>query len=182
MTSSNATAATATVIAVTAAFIAVFGMGVWTGPHITHRWETSQSAAVPAPEAQATTPSVLTKPAGAALASPKSAARREEPTRAVGNTLSPSAPEVQKLLKPVLNSGTNMKVAAEGFQSAEQFAAVAHAAKNTDVPFMVLKHRVLTERKPLSTAIRESKPDINVAAEASLARAEAKKDLASIGA
>ena len=75
-----------------------------------------------------------------------------------------------------------MKVAAEVFQSAEQFAAVAHAAKNTDVPFMLLKHRVLTERKPLSTAIRESKPHINAAAEASQARAEARKDLASLGA
>ncbi len=95
--------------------------------------------------------------------------------------MSPSAPEVQKLVKPLLNSGSNMKIAAEGFHSAEEFAAVAHAAKNTDVPFMVLKHRVLTEGKPLSTAIRESKPDINVAAEASLARGQARRDISSLG-
>jgi len=83
-------------------------------------------------------------------------------------------------VKPLLNRGTNMSVAAEGFHSAEQFAAVAHAAKNTDVPFMVLKHRVLVEKKPLSTAIRESKPDINVAAEAALALGEARRDISSI--
>ena len=177
MTLSKGSGLIAAFIAVLA-FIAVFGMGVWVGPHITDRRETSESPAASASEAQATTAAV--RPAAAV--SPKSTPRREGPPSAVANSLSPSAPEVQKLLKPVLNRGTNMEVAAEGFQSAEQFAAVAHAARNTDVPFMVLKHRVLTERKPLSTAIRESKPDINVAAEASQARAEARKDIASLGA
>ena len=87
---------------------------------------------------------------------------------------------MQKLLKPLLNKGTNMEVAAEGFHNAEQFATVAHAAKNTGVPFMVLKHRVLNQNKPLSTAIRESKPDINVAAEASLALGQARRDISSL--
>jgi hypothetical protein len=98
------------------------------------------------------------------------------------SALPPTAPEVQKLLKPLMNRGTNMEVAADGFHSAEQFATVAHAAKNTGVPFMVLKHRVLNQGKPLSTAIRESKPDINVAAEASLALGQARRDISSLAA
>jgi hypothetical protein len=88
-----------------------------------------------------------------------------------------STPELQERLKPVLNKGTNMTIAAEGFRSAEEFATVAHAARNTEVPFMVLKHRVLTEGKSLAKAIRESKPDINANAEVRRARDEARSDL-----
>lgn len=43
-------------------------------------------------------------------------------------------------LKDVLNQGTNVQMAAEGFRNGEQVAAVAHAARNTGVPFMVLKN------------------------------------------
>ena len=163
--------------ALTAAFIAVFAVGVWIGPRITQHWPTSLSPAI-APEAHVASSSE--KPSAVAVVTPKTTARHAESSSAA-NTLSPSAPEVQKLLQPLLNRGTNMTVAAEGFQSAEQFAAVAHAAKNTNVPFMVLKHRVVTEKKPLSTDIRDSKPDINVAAEASLARGEARRDVSSLG-
>ena len=168
--------------ALTAGFIAAFAAGVWIGPHMTHRWSATASQSMAAPEAQAANPSAQ---ASTATAAPKTAARQKMMARpiemtSVATPVSPSAPEVQKRLTPLLKSGVNMQVAAEGFHSAEQFAAVAHAAKNTDVPFMVLKHRVLNEGKPLSTAIRESKPDINVAAEASLARAEARKDIESL--
>ena len=45
---------------------------------------------------------------------------------------------------------------------------------------MVLKHRVLEERKSLAAAIRESKPGINAAAEVLRARAEARRDVASL--
>ena len=89
-------------------------------------------------------------------------------------------PALHERLKPVLNRGANMAVAAEGFRSAEEFAAVAHAARNTDVPFMVLKHRVLNEGKSLAQAIRESKPAIDAANEASQARAQARSDIAAI--
>ena len=74
----------------------------------------------------------------------------------------------------------NMAMAADGFRSAEQFATVAHAARNTEVPFMVLKHRVLNEGKSLAQAIRESKPAIDAANEASQARAQARSDIAAI--
>jgi hypothetical protein len=88
-----------------------------------------------------------------------------------------STPELHERLKPVLNKGADMTIAAEGFRSAEEFAMVAHAARNTEVPFMVLKHRVLTEGKSLAKAIRESKPDIDANAEVRRARAEARSDL-----
>ena len=64
--------------------------------------------------------------------------------------------------------------------SAEQFATVAYAARNTEVPFMVLKHRVLDEGKTLAASIRESRPGINAAAEVVRARAEARRDVAAL--
>ena len=158
--------------ALTAAFIAVFAAGVWTGPYMTRHWQPDSSTAVSAP---APSP----KPAETVAVTPKTASRHAEFSKAASGP-APTAPEVQKLLKPLLNKGTNMEVAAEGFHNAEQFATVAHAAKNTGVPFMVLKHRVLNQNKPLSTAIRESKPDINVAAEASLALGQARRDISSL--
>ena len=71
-----------------------------------------------------------------------------------------SAPELQARLKPLLNRGTDMTMAADGFTDAGEFAAVAHAARNTAVPFVVLKDRVLSEKKTLAAAIHESKPGI----------------------
>ena len=91
-----------------------------------------------------------------------------------------SAPELQAHLKPLLNKGSDMTLAASDFRDAEQFAAVAHAARNTNVPFVLLKHRVLNEGKTLAEAIRESKPDLNALAEANRARAEAKSDMVAL--
>jgi hypothetical protein len=70
-----------------------------------------------------------------------------------------------------------MGVASADFVDAEQFAAVAHAARNTEVPFMVLKHRIVEEGKRLEDAIREFKPELNAAAEADRARRQAKSDV-----
>ena len=80
----------------------------------------------------------------------------------------------------MLNRGANMALAAEGFLSAEQFATVAHASRNTAVPFVLLKHRVLNEGKSVAAAIRESKPTADAAVEANLARAQARSDIAEI--
>ena len=54
---------------------------------------------------------------------------------------------MQARLKPVLSKGTDVQKAAEGFRDARQFATLAHAARNTQVPFVVLKHHVLNERE-----------------------------------
>ena len=54
-------------------------------------------------------------------------------------------PEFRDRVKAVLNPGAKPEIAAADFANAEQFMTVAHAARNTQVPFMVLKHRVLNE-------------------------------------
>jgi hypothetical protein len=92
-----------------------------------------------------------------------------------------SEPRLHARLKPVLNRGARMDVAAEGFRSAEQFATVAHAARNTDVPFMVLKHRVVTEGRTLADAIHEARPEVDAKTEVARAEAAAKSDIAAVG-
>ena len=110
--------------------------------------------------------------------------RRVSPKAAVPRTakaaIPVSAPALQKHLKPLLNKGADMTLAASDFRDAEQFATVVHAARNTSVPFMLLKHRVLNEGKTLAAAIRESKPDLNASAEANRAREEARSDIAAL--
>jgi hypothetical protein len=107
------------------------------------------------------------------------AARRAVP-RAAKAAIPVSAPELQAHLKPLLNKGSDMTLAASDFRDAEQFAAIAHAARNTNVPFVLLKHRVLNQGKTLAEAIRESKPDLNAPAEANRAREEARSDIAAL--
>ena len=93
-------------------------------------------------------------------------------------TIPVSAPELHARLKPVLARGTKLPLAVEGFTSAEQFAMVAHAAKNTQVPFILLKHRVLAEGQSLEAAIRASKPDLDAKSEVERARSAARSDIA----
>ena len=95
-------------------------------------------------------------------------------------TIPVSAPELHARMKPVLARGTKLPLAVEGFTSAEQFATLAHAAKNTQVPFILLKHRVLTEGQSLEAAIRASKPDLDARAEAARAREAARTDIDAI--
>jgi hypothetical protein len=150
-----------------------FALGVWTGPHIVQRGD----------EATTAVHDTSATPAGESAAAAASA-REATParTRAAARTarVDVSAPALHDLLKPVLNRGANMALAAEGFRNAEQFATVAHAARNTSVPFVLLKHRVLNEGKSVAEAIRESKPAVDAAVEANLARAQARSDIASI--
>src|SRR5688572_22982599 len=149
--------------------VGAFALGVWTGPHITQRADPTASAIH----------DTVTAP-GAAGEAAGSEARTSRAAVARTARVAVSAPELQQRLKPVLNRGANMAIAAEGFRSAEQFATVAHAARNTEVPFVLLKHRVLNEGKSVAEAIRESKPAANAAVEANLARAQARSDIAQI--
>ena len=152
-------------------FVGAFALGVWTGPHIVQR---SADATVAADDASMIWGSGL--PPETETASNATAARAAAATARVDV----SAPDLQERLKPVLNRGANMALAAEGFRSAEQFATVAHASRNTQVPFVLLKHRVINEGKSVADAIRESKPAVNAAVEANLARAQARSDIAQI--
>jgi hypothetical protein len=95
-------------------------------------------------------------------------------------TIPVSGPELHQRMKPVLARGTKLPLAVEGFTSAEQFATLAHAARNTQVPFILLKHRVLTEGQSLEDAIRASKPDLDAREEVQKARTEAKSDIAAL--
>ena len=97
-------------------------------------------------------------------------------------TVPVTAPELHNRIKPVLARGTKINLAVEGFSDAEQFAMIAHAAKNTQVPFILLKHRVLIEHRSLADAIRASKPDLDAEAEVERARSAAKSDLAALSA
>ena len=156
--------------------VGAFALGVWTAPHITQpadRDATAVHETITVPEAPDAKP--VTRAASPRRAAAAPAARAARTAR-----VDLSTPALHERLKPVLNRGAKMELAAEGFHSAEQFATVAHAARNTEVPFVLLKHRVLNEGKSVAEAIRESKPAANAAHEADVAREQARSDIASI--
>jgi len=166
--------------ALTAAFIGVFALGVAVGPSMTEKmsWKNPARAGVEPAKTSA-------EPAAARAETPRAANRPRTGTtapapRAATVSIPASEPRLYVRLKPVLNKGTKMDVASDGFKNAEQFATVAHAARNTDVPFMLLKHRVVTEGKSLEQAIRESKPDLDVKTEVKRAQADARSDMDAI--
>jgi hypothetical protein len=165
-------------------FVAAIALGVWMAPHITHRTATIAEAVTPAPDVSVEKyqPQQEVK---RSRAPQRTIAKRTTPTEtaiglSVGATpiiVPTAAPALHEVLKPLLNKGADMGVAAEEFVDAEQFAAVAHASRNTEIPFMVLKHRIVEEGKSLEVAIREFKPGLNAAVEANRARAAAKSDV-----
>jgi cytoskeletal protein RodZ len=172
----------------TAAFIAVFAVGLALGPSVKNRLSDGKStAAQPATAATETAPASVpthtraSTPRARTTTRTTSAARTSASTPAAPDaTIAASEPRLHDRLRPVLNRGARMDVAAEGFQSAEQFATIAHAARNTNVPFMVLKHRVLNEARTLADAIREAKPNLDAKTEVERARVAARSDVAAI--
>lgn len=169
------TAGTATLL--TVGLVGAFGLGVAVGPSITQRNMNAPdldpvAATTPAPAPVEARPAPRARPV---------ADRAEDRAREERVVIAASTPEVHERLKNVLNRGTKMDVAAEGFVDAEQFATVAHASRNTEVPFMVLKHRILNEKQSLEEAIRASKPNLDAKAEVAKARTAARSDLSSIG-
>jgi hypothetical protein len=113
-----------------------------------------------------------------AQAAPIAANRADAVPAVATRHVSPQSPELEHRLKPLLNKGTKMDSAAEGFKDWRDFATIAHASHNTQVPFVVLKHHVLNEGRTLESVISEFKPDLDAKAEASRAREEASHDLA----
>ncbi len=79
--------------------------------------------------------------------------------------------------QPLLEPGTNMTVAARGFHSATQFASIARASRNLNVPFVLLKDRTVTRHMSLQRAIHTLKPGVNARIEADRALAEARSDV-----
>lgn len=163
-------------------------LGAWIGSELT------LSRATVAPEPAAAAKAVEEPAAKAAPAKAKRVKRvvrdtassraavapAPESTPKLVMTIPVSAPELHARLKPVMARGTKLPLAVEGFTSAEQFAALAHAARNTQVPFVLLKHRVLTEGQSLEDAIRASRPDIDARVEALKAKGSARADILSV--
>lgn len=174
--------------AATLGLVGGLALGVWIGSEMTSGREalTRQPAAVA--EQPVETPAATTAPARPSRASritrakaaavAKAPAPEETTTPRLVKTIPVSAPELQLRMKPVLARGTKLPVAVEGFTDAEQFATIAHAAKNTQVPFILLKHRVLVEGQSLEAAIAASKPDLDARSEVQRARTAAKSDIA----
>ena len=156
--------------------VGAMAVGIWISPHIGVYQPPAAVQTVGEP-AQSAEPAQ--EPKQTAQGRPRSVRPRVD-TTAKATNISLAAPELHAQLKPLLNKGANMNIAAQDFRDAEQFAAVAHAARNTEIPFMVLKHRVVNERKPLATAIRELKPEVDAAAQAKRAQAEARSDIAAL--
>ena len=173
--------------AATLGLVGGLALGAWIGAEMT---------TLNTRDAAATEPAAVTTPAvaeSAAPAAPVKTRRVNRVARAASDaaveapapesaprlvmTIPVSAPELQQRMKPVLARGTKLPMAVEGFTSAEQFAALAHAARNTQVPFILLKHRVLTEGQSLEDAIRASKPEIDARVEALKAKGEARADI-----
>jgi hypothetical protein len=150
---------------------AAFAIGVWTGPSLTDSMRMART--------DATVPVVQVQQPVAAEAAPQPATRvRRAVNRPATNpfepVMTPSAPAVQKVAGSVLNQGTNVEVAADGFNDATLFVSTAYAARNTGIPFMLLKHRMLKEGHTLSEAIRLSKPELDAVVEMERARAKAR--------
>jgi hypothetical protein len=161
--------------ALTLGLAGAYALGVWTGPVVTEVVNGPPPRHRPAAGEWAG----ATAPVSAPAARPASPARDAATSRARA-ALTASAETVRDYVKPLLNKGTDMARAATGFRDAEQFMTVAHAARNTKIPFAVLKHRVLNERKSLIAAIREAKTGVNASQEAERARAAAKAALAKL--
>lgn len=145
--------------------VGAFALGLTIGPQISATRDTPAPVASVAPEAS--------RAALEAAPTPAVAPRLER-------VLPASAKPVQQQVKRLLTDGADVEMAADGFHNARELMTVAYASRNTDIPFVLLKHRVLTERMSLGRAIRESRPELNEFAEVSRARAEAKADLARI--
>jgi len=168
--------------ALAAGFVGAVALGVAIGPTVRDKWESASAPgavvteSAPAPEtASAPTPAATPAPVQARRARPASSA----PAGSVsGVAVAVWEPELRDRVQAVLNKGTRMELAAEDFKTPEEFLTVVHAARNTSVPFMVLKYRVLTEGRTLADAIHEAKPDLDAKAEVARARTAARSDLA----
>ena len=176
--------------ALAAGFVGAVALGVAIGPAVHDKWS---AASTPEPARAA----IVTESAPAAAPAPARArARRDattatpvstrdefsvppKPAGAVSSVwVSVWEPDLRDRVKSVLSPGTKIELAAEDFETPEQFVTVAHAARNTSVPFVLLKHRMLSEGKTLAEAIEELKPELNAKAEVERARDAARSDLA----
>jgi hypothetical protein len=168
--------------ALAAGFVGALALGVAIGPTVHDRWSMT---AAPERAAIVTDSAPAPAPAKARARKPAPAPAREEiaparpsPAGSVSRVVVDVwEPEVRDRVKKVLSPGTKLELAAENFETPEEFVTIAHAARNTSVPFVLLKHRVLNEGRSLADAIHEAKPELDAKAEVARARAAAQSDL-----
>ena len=173
----------------TAGFVAVFALGILTGPTIRGQWSKvtapEATVATAAAEPSVPAPAKAERPAPRARSSSPRAnemvARKDAPGTVRMVAVSMWEPELRDRVKAVLNPGSHLELAAEGFGDPELFVTVAHAARNTNVPFVLLKDRVLNRGQSVSEAIHEFKPELDAKAEVSRARIAARSDLDTTG-
>ena len=177
--------------ALAAGLVGAVAVGVAIGPAVQDTWRARTApktiAAAPMTEPEvAPAPAPVAKPVNRAPARVREAKTREPefaplPAKQPGGVSSVAVsvwePELRDRVKAVLNPGTKIELAADDFSTAEQFVTVAHAARNTQVPFVILKDRVLNEGQTLAEAIHEFKPELDAKAEVVRARAAAQADL-----
>lgn len=155
-----------------------FGLGVWTGPYLTD--------SVRAARAEEPPPAVQVDQPAATEDAPQPAVRVARGV--VPPAVNPFVPiktasdaSVKKLAGSVLNQGTNVEMAADGFNDATLFVSTAYAARNTGIPFVILKHRMLKLGYTLSEAIHLSKPELDAIAEMERARTKARAVVQKLG-
>jgi hypothetical protein len=149
--------------ALVVALVVAFALGLALRPYIVHQ-----------PDMNASAVSVPIRPASTTETHPAKPAAISLEARAATVTVTPA---LETRVQPLLKQGADMKLASKGFKTGEQFAAVAHAANNTDIPFVLLKDRVLRQHMTLAAAIRASRPSLPADVEANRARAEAQSDV-----
>lgn len=128
----------------------------------------------PEPEPPA---AVVEAPAPAPVVEP--VRRPAPPVVSKAATVTLTTPMLAEKAKDLLSPGTDFDLAVSGFKTPQQFLAVAYAAKNMNVPFVLLKDKVLTRKMSLADAITvTSKYNVNATLEAARAESEARADLA----
>jgi len=172
-------------LALALGFVGATAIGVAIGPYVIDHPAAARHWS-PAVVQQAEQPADSAKPAAAgtraARKSNTTTAGRGNMAAAAAASMTTASPDLHAKLRPlfVFAGEPDMTRVSAGFHDAEQFAAVAHAARNTDIPFALLRHRVIEKNKSLEAAIRELKPDVNAAIETERAVAEARSDIAAI--
>jgi hypothetical protein len=170
------------------ALVVAFVAGILTGPTIQNQWSRTK-----APETTVASP--VSEPASPAPVEAERRAPRAKASARVDDVVAarrapdtirtiPVAvwePELRDRVKDVLSPGSSLEIAAADFDDTEQFVTVAHAARNTKVPFMVLKDRLLNGGESLTEAIRQFKPELDATAEVRRARIAARADLGLAG-
>ena len=162
----------------TTGVVAAFAVGVMTGPTIRDNWSRMRApqaaVAPPSIETSAPAPVKAERPAVRTRSSSSrthEAAAAKKPSNAIQRIeVSMWEPELRNRVKAVLNPGSRLEIAAADFDSSEQFVTTAYAARNTKVPFVLLKDRQVNQGQSLAEAIREFKPDLDAKAEVQRAR------------